>query len=1131
MRRKILVIAVFLAVILSSVNLWAKRAEEIVSKRVVQTRIAQSSSASNEPLFFVDCLSSERGQPRIYEYPSRRNLLFPSTSTSFFSVNIDGWLYQNQEEQWDFELVDSFRWETYTYGWCRFRSYEDVYVREDITIIREKVHLRLTFTNTDDYSHDIQVRYLLDTMIDQNDGAYLSYADSIVSENEIEYFYPGDLPIKAFDIFPDPSMSGVFENVEGNIWRMVFAAWPNANDTVWDYAINPFQTVNQDSALLIYYDLGVLAAGEEKAIEFTLGIPGDILITNPSPGPTSAWHPIVCQTHSHLLADSFDLTWQGRGLSLPISLGENLSANDLQEKYAKQGYSLVAITEHYPKFQELVGELWQEKPLIDNLIDSWDSMEDTALDSHVLGIGFDSSLIDIALVGSSNRAERVSQIQIAEGVAIVPHPNEPRFSWNSDQIASVRPEAIEIYNGIIYNAYRTAFGTAAGYACGFALGTWDDLLRSGVTCWGTASDDFTNNLLQWFDEGCIVVMSENPLPTQDELLSAISNGRFYASKGGFQNGNGAPKILGYYALPAARKARLVLESPDAYVKFVTAKWYRTRWVTPEVINGQIIADFDFADDDGYIRAEVHGFDGKTSFVQPIFLNRLDTKTSSWGIASADISTSGLNIDLAEARLELALGQSFSQVTAELVPIALRPSTEDLAAGIIGECYRFSPVVFLSGQNILSITFSSEELVVSPARLRIFQFTASGWQALPTLLEGDRAKANIISLGIFVLSAVEKSDSQGPQVSFSTPLNGGMVSGPIIVSCQASDDQGVVEITLSLDETFLDVDHWKADGWQFLFDFSPYPPGSHKLQALARDLSGNIGISEIDINISGGTPAPTISISHPVADSQIFQHLSLEGYWTDDQGLIEGEVTIGAVPVAKVDFYDNSTWQVDEWLSLLPVLSGSQELKVIAWDAYGNQAFAVIPIRVMVFADVPSDFWAFEAIYAIASFGISQGYDTTPPEYRPQLEVTRDQMAVFIARALAGSDTNVPAGPAVPSFNDVQTDFWAYKYIEYLKTRNIVTGYPDGSYQPFTPVTRDQMAVYIARSLCGGDSNVPAGPVSPTFSDVDSSSWAYKWIEYLVEEGIVKGYPDGSYQPLWVVTRDQMAVYLARAFVF
>ena len=116
------------------------------------------------------------------------------------------------------------------------------------------------------------------------------------------------------------------------------------------------------------------------------------------------------------------------------------------------------------------------------------------------------------------------------------------------------------------------------------------------------------------------------------------------------------------------------------------------------------------------------------------------------------------------------------------------------------------------------------------------------------------------------------------------------------------------------------------------------------------------------------------------------------------------------------------------------------------------------------------------------------------------------------------------------FWDVPAGFWAFSQIEACYHGGIVTGYPDGSYQPNNPVTRDQMAAYIARAVAGGDSLVPAGPVTPSFSDVPVGHWAYKYIEYAVSQNVVKGYDDGTYQPSIPVTRDQMAVFVARAVV-
>jgi hypothetical protein len=98
-------------------------------------------------------------------------------------------------------------------------------------------------------------------------------------------------------------------------------------------------------------------------------------------------------------------------------------------------------------------------------------------------------------------------------------------------------------------------------------------------------------------------------------------------------------------------------------------------------------------------------------------------------------------------------------------------------------------------------------------------------------------------------------------------------------------------------------------------------------------------------------------------------------------------------------------------------------------------------------------------------------------------------------------------------------------------QNIVKGYDDGTYLPDVRMDRGQMAVYIARAMVapGGDAAIP-DPVPPaTFPDVPDTYWAYKQVEYCVGQGVVKGYDDGNYHPANPVTRDQMAVYIARAF--
>ena len=63
----------------------------------------------------------------------------------------------------------------------------------------------------------------------------------------------------------------------------------------------------------------------------------------------------------------------------------------------------------------------------------------------------------------------------------------------------------------------------------------------------------------------------------------------------------------------------------------------------------------------------------------------------------------------------------------------------------------------------------------------------------------------------------------------------------------------------------------------------------------------------------------------------------------------------------------------------------------------------------------------------------------------------------------------------------------------------------------------------------GDAAVPEPTSGPTFTDVADDFWAYKHVEHCAAEGVAAGYDDGSYRPGGRVTRDQMAVYVTRAF--
>jgi len=146
-------------------------------------------------------------------------------------------------------------------------------------------------------------------------------------------------------------------------------------------------------------------------------------------------------------------------------------------------------------------------------------------------------------------------------------------------------------------------------------------------------------------------------------------------------------------------------------------------------------------------------------------------------------------------------------------------------------------------------------------------------------------------------------------------------------------------------------------------------------------------------------------------------------------------------------------------------------------------------------------------------------------YGPTLAVDRQQMAIFMARAL-----NLPLLAYAGTFTDVTTSVVGWEHIEALARANVVQGFSPTVYAPTGIVSREQMAIFVARGMAGGDGNVPSGPAVPTFSDVALTDVSYKYVEYCAANDVVQGFSATIYGPLANVTREQMAIFVWRGFM-
>ena len=119
-----------------------------------------------------------------------------------------------------------------------------------------------------------------------------------------------------------------------------------------------------------------------------------------------------------------------------------------------------------------------------------------------------------------------------------------------------------------------------------------------------------------------------------------------------------------------------------------------------------------------------------------------------------------------------------------------------------------------------------------------------------------------------------------------------------------------------------------------------------------------------------------------------------------------------------------------------------------------RALGLTPVASGPFTDAAASIHA-GAINAIAAAGITTGCSATL--FCPTESVTRDQMATFLVRAL-----KLPASTAIP-YTDLATTSHAAD-IAAIATAGITTGCGGTNYCPFNPVTRAQMASFLARAF-------------------------------------------------------------------
>jgi hypothetical protein len=203
------------------------------------------------------------------------------------------------------------------------------------------------------------------------------------------------------------------------------------------------------------------------------------------------------------------------------------------------------------------------------------------------------------------------------------------------------------------------------------------------------------------------------------------------------------------------------------------------------------------------------------------------------------------------------------------------------------------------------------------------------------------------------------------------------------------------------------------------------------------------------------------------------------------------------------------------------------ITAISKGAGGLTVSVAAPTR-PTFVDVPLAYWANAAIEALVWNGITKGCASSPRQFCPTEQVTREQLAVFVERSHNGWMFSYAATGV---FADVLVSDPLAGFVESVYKDGIMTSCNTSplDFCPTTLVTRAAMAEILMKGRNGATWVPPAA--TGLFADVPKSDPNAPWIEALYNAGITLGCASSPlrYCPNTIVSRDQMAVFLQRAF--
>lgn len=165
-------------------------------------------------------------------------------------------------------------------------------------------------------------------------------------------------------------------------------------------------------------------------------------------------------------------------------------------------------------------------------------------------------------------------------------------------------------------------------------------------------------------------------------------------------------------------------------------------------------------------------------------------------------------------------------------------------------------------------------------------------------------------------------------------------------------------------------------------------------------------------------------------------------------------------------------------------------------------------------------WARAQMDHLKSRELLSGYPDG--SFRPDAYVTREELVTLIIKALHKEQEAQQLARGEGSFLDTRQR-WSRGFVDLARELNITQGDGKDYFHPQRIVTRQEAVTLLVNAL--KEEELPEEGPNPFKDGEDIETWARQAVAYAYTHGLIKGFPDGSFQPLQAVTRGQVAMML------